>query len=72
MLRLVDRPIVIPKIDGSYPQAVLEAIPNVTRAKQPGPVGWNGAVLRELNKSPAKHAAPRPELGKNTARSAHA
>jgi mannosyl-3-phosphoglycerate phosphatase len=72
MLRLVDRPILIPKTDGSYPTVVLEAIPNITRAKQPGPTGWNGAVLRELEKSPAKHAAAQPELGKGSARSARA
>jgi len=72
MLRLVDRPILIPKTDGSYPLSVLEAIPTVARAKQPGPAGWNGAVLRELEKSPAKHAVARPELRKTSARSAHA
>lgn len=72
MLRLVDRPIVIPKTDGNYSKEVLEAVPNITRAKQPGPVGWNLAVLRELEKSPAKHAPRGQEPGRFSARSAHA
>ena len=72
MLRLVDRPVVIPRVDGSYPRDVIEAIPNVTRAKQPGPAGWNLSVLKELQKSPAKHAPPQNELNRSSARYAHA
>jgi mannosyl-3-phosphoglycerate phosphatase family protein len=51
MLRLVDRPILIPKSDGTFSREILRALPNITRAPRPGPVGWNDAVLEELRKN---------------------
>jgi mannosyl-3-phosphoglycerate phosphatase len=58
MLRLADRPILIPKPDGKHAREVLEQLPNVIRAPRPGPVGWNAAVLQELqNRSPGRAPA---------------
>jgi mannosyl-3-phosphoglycerate phosphatase len=48
MLRLVDRPILIPKPDGSFDRDVTKAIPRVARASKPGPQGWNVSLLRAL------------------------
>jgi mannosyl-3-phosphoglycerate phosphatase len=58
MLRLVDRPILIPRPDGTYAQEVLARMPGITRAPSPGPAGWSTAVLRALDSSPP--AAPSP------------
>jgi len=48
MLRLVDRPILIPRLDGSFAKEVTEAVPHVSRAAKPGPQGWSTALLRVL------------------------
>lgn len=45
MLMEVDRPVLIPKEDGSY-EALL--LPNLVRQTGAGPVGWNNAVKRLL------------------------
>jgi mannosyl-3-phosphoglycerate phosphatase len=48
MLRLVDRPILIPNPDGSLAQEVTQAIPSIARASKPGPQGWSSALIRAL------------------------
>jgi mannosyl-3-phosphoglycerate phosphatase len=51
MLRLVDRPILIPKPDGRFSREVLKAIPDIARANHPGPAGWSSSLLRELQRN---------------------
>jgi mannosyl-3-phosphoglycerate phosphatase len=58
MLRLADRPILIPKPDGIHAREVLEQLPNVTRAQRPGPAGWNAALLMELQNHAASRSCP--------------
>jgi mannosyl-3-phosphoglycerate phosphatase len=41
MLRSVDIPVLIPKYDGSYINCDIE---NLTKAKYPGPKGWNDTL----------------------------
>ena len=48
MFRLVDRPILIPKPDGSFASEVTQAMPRIRRAKKPGPEGWAAAVQEAL------------------------
>lgn len=43
MLQEVDRPVLIPKDDGTYDQEV--DVPGLYRARGAGPVGWNQALL---------------------------
>jgi mannosyl-3-phosphoglycerate phosphatase len=54
MFRLVDRPILIPKADGSFASEVIQAMPRIRRAKNAGPQGWAAAVLDALR--PRGHA----------------
>jgi len=48
MLRLVDRPILMPKPDGHFAEEVLHAMPRIARAHQPGAAGWGEAVLHAV------------------------
>ena len=48
MLQLVDQPILMPEMDGSYAKAIMSAVPGVVRAADTGPAGWGRAVLRAL------------------------
>jgi len=48
MFRLVDCPILMPKPEGSYSSEVTGALPDIIRAKAPGPEGWSAALLRTL------------------------
>jgi mannosyl-3-phosphoglycerate phosphatase len=48
MFRLVDRPILIPKPDGSFASEVIQAMPRIRRARKPGPEGWATAVQDTL------------------------
>jgi predicted mannosyl-3-phosphoglycerate phosphatase (HAD superfamily) len=48
MLRLVDRPILIPRLDGTFDENVIKAMPGMARANKPGPQGWSGSLLRAL------------------------
>lgn len=48
MLQLVDRPILMPKPDGSFAKEVTAQIPDIDRAKQAGSMGWGGALLQAL------------------------
>jgi len=43
MLKEVDRPVLIPKEDGSYDPRV--TLPNVIKAEGIGPTGWNKAII---------------------------
>lgn len=47
MLTVVDRPILVQKLDGSYDSGV--QLPNLLRAHGIGPAGWNWAVLSLLD-----------------------
>ena len=48
MLQLVDRPILMPKPDGSFAKEVTSHMPDIRRAKQPGSAGWGRALLQAL------------------------
>jgi mannosyl-3-phosphoglycerate phosphatase len=48
MLRAVDRPIVVPRRDGTLEPALASQLPGAERAPAPGPAGWNAAVLALL------------------------
>lgn len=59
MFRLVDRPILIPKPDGSFAPEVTRAMPRIARAKVPGPEGWAAALLQALPGRSPRPRAPR-------------
>ena len=48
LLRVVDRPILVPRPDGAFDPALDAAFPDAERAPLPGPEGWNQAVLMAL------------------------
>lgn len=48
MLQLVDRPILMPRPDGSFAKEVTSRMPDIFRAQQPGSAGWGLALLRAL------------------------
>ncbi len=48
MLQAVDRPVIVPRPDGSLSEVLLGALPHARRAPFPGPRGWNATVLAEL------------------------
>ncbi|MET0556535.1 MAG: HAD-IIB family hydrolase [Vicinamibacteria bacterium] len=48
MLELCDRPIVVPRANGSLEPELAAALPRAERAPAPGPAGWNEAVLSVL------------------------
>jgi mannosyl-3-phosphoglycerate phosphatase len=48
MLELCDRPIVVPRANGSLEPSLAGALPRAERAPGPGPTGWNAAVLAVL------------------------
>lgn len=48
LLQAVDRPILVPRPDGSVSAALAAALPAAERAPRPGPEGWNAAVLAVL------------------------
>lgn len=49
LLRSVDRPILVPRPDGSLDPVLAAALPGAERAPRPGPEGWNAAVLAVLD-----------------------
>lgn len=48
MLQAVDRPVVMPRKDGTIDAALASALPGAERAPGPGPAGWAAAVLAVL------------------------
>ena len=48
LLQAVDRPVVIPRRDGSLDAALAAALPLAEVAPAPGPAGWNAAVMTVL------------------------
>jgi mannosyl-3-phosphoglycerate phosphatase len=48
LLQAVDRPIVVPRRDGTPDPALASHLPDAERAPSPGPEGWNAAVLSLL------------------------
>jgi len=48
LLRSVDRPIVVPRRDGSIDPRLASGLPGAERAPAPGPAGWSAAVLALL------------------------
>jgi len=52
MLAAVDRPILIPRPDGSVALELVQACRSAERAPAPGPRGWNAAVLAVLAGQP--------------------
>ena len=51
MLLRVRRPILIPRPDGTIDPSLAAGLPLAERAPAPGPVGWNAAVLRVLQRA---------------------
>jgi mannosyl-3-phosphoglycerate phosphatase len=58
MLTAVDRPIVMPREDGSVDPALAAALPDAERGSKAGPEGWGGAVLAVLAGQPLSRVAP--------------
>ncbi len=52
MLEAVDRPIVMPRRDGSVDATLAAALPGAERAPEPGPAGWSAAILGILGGEP--------------------
>ncbi|MEE8218823.1 MAG: HAD-IIB family hydrolase [Vicinamibacteria bacterium] len=52
MLEAVDRPIVMPRKDGTVDAALAAALPGAERAPEPGPAGWSAAILGILGGEP--------------------
>lgn len=48
LLQAVDRPVIVPRGDGSLDPALAVRLPQAERAPGPGPAGWNAAVLAIL------------------------
>ena len=48
MLEAVDRPILMPRRDGTVDAALAAALPGAERAPAPGPAGWSAAILGVL------------------------
>jgi mannosyl-3-phosphoglycerate phosphatase len=48
MLETVDRPILMPRKDGTVDAALAAALPGAERAPEPGPAGWSAAILGVL------------------------
>lgn len=59
MLRMADRPVVLPRPDGAVDPLVSAAVPAAERAARPGPEGWNAAVLAILAGERLPVLAPR-------------
>jgi mannosyl-3-phosphoglycerate phosphatase len=49
VLRVMDRPIVIPRADGTADASLVDALPRAECAPCPGPAGWNAAILAVLD-----------------------
>ena len=52
MLQAVDRPILVPRPDGSLDAELASSLPAAERAREPGAAGWNAAVLAVLGDRP--------------------
>ncbi len=62
LLQAVERPILVPRRDGSLDPALASALPRAERAPMPGPPGWNEAVLAVLeNRELPRGAATRSQ-----------
>lgn len=48
MLERCDRPVVVPRANGSLEPVLAAALPRAERAPAPGPTGWNAALLAIL------------------------
>jgi mannosyl-3-phosphoglycerate phosphatase len=53
LLRVVDRPVLVPGPDGQVAADLRAAFPTARRAPRPGPEGWNRAVLDALGEAEA-------------------
>lgn len=58
MLQLVDRPILMPKSDGSFSKEVIAQMPDIWRAKQSGSAGWAHALLQALRGNKLRSLKP--------------
>jgi mannosyl-3-phosphoglycerate phosphatase len=57
LLRSVERPVVVPRRDGSADPLLAAHLPEAERAPSPGPAGWNEAVLALLEGRPLPRLA---------------
>lgn len=67
MLRLVDRPILMPKPDGSFDLEVTAVMPDIPRAPGPGSHAWGTVVLQAVRNAHPNGSRP---LAKKLARKA--
>lgn len=63
LLRAVERPIVVPRRDGSIDPALASHLPGAEHAPAPGPSGWNAAVLALLEGRRLLHLGDATERG---------
>lgn len=63
LLRAVERPIVVPRRDGSIDPALASHLPGAEHAPAPGPSGWNAAVLALLEGRRLPHLGDATERG---------
>lgn len=59
MLQLVDRPILMPRPDGSFAKEITTKMPGIRRAKTPGAVGWGLALLQALRGQSQSRSSPK-------------
>jgi len=57
LLRAVDEPILMPRVRGGVDEALVQALPRAAIAPQPGPQGWNQAVLAAIGSGAAPRVA---------------
>jgi mannosyl-3-phosphoglycerate phosphatase len=60
LLRAVDRPILVPRRDGSVDPILASSLPTAECAPGPGPAGWNAAVMTLLANGRLPRVAPGP------------
>jgi mannosyl-3-phosphoglycerate phosphatase len=58
MLQAADRAIVMPRKDGRIDPVLAAALPGAERAPEPGPAGWNAAILAVLEGRAVVPVAP--------------
>jgi mannosyl-3-phosphoglycerate phosphatase len=66
MFRLVDRPILVPRPDGSFAAEVTALMPHIARAKKPGASGWGAAILHALQGHGRNRVGPKKRVGAET------
>lgn len=63
LLRAVDRPILVPRRNGSVDPILASSLPTAECAPEPGPAGWNAAVMTLLANGHLLRMPPAPRPG---------